>query len=53
MQTHCLNCKKRTNKIDSKKVIMANKVIREKSRCPNCIVDKSIFLKQKHIKKSS
>ena len=30
---------------------MTNKVFREKSRCANCIVDKSRFLKQKSNKK--
>ena len=30
---------------------MKNKVIREKSRCANCISDKSRFLKQKPNKK--
>ena len=32
---------------------MTNKVIREKSRCANCIVDKSRFLKQKFYKNSN
>ena len=31
---------------------MTNKVIRQKSRCTNCISDKSRFLKQKPNKKS-
>ena len=35
------------------KVKMTNKVIREKSRCANCMVDKSRFQKQKHNKKRS
>ena len=30
---------------------MRNKVIRDKSRCANCMADKSRFLKQKHNKK--
>ena len=33
--------------LQKKKVIMTNKVIREKSRCANCISDKSICLKKK------
>ena len=32
---------------------MTNKVIREASRCANCMVDKSRFLKQKPNKKSN
>ena len=52
MLTYCLKCKKRTNNIGSKKVIMRDKIIRDKSRCANCMADKSRFLKQKHNKKS-
>ena len=52
MQTYCLSCKKHTNNIGSKKGIMANKVIRGKSRCANCTSDKSRFLKQNSNKKS-
>ena len=32
---------------------MTNKVIRDKSRCSNCMNDKSKFLKQNHDLKSS
>ena len=52
MQTYCLSCKKRNDNIGSKKIIMTNKVIREKSRCPNCMVDTSTFFKQKSNKKN-
>ena len=52
MQTYCLSCKKHTNNIGSKKLIMISKVVREKSRCANCMVDQSRFLKQKLNKKS-
>ena len=52
MQTYCLGCKKHTDNIGSKKVTMANKVIRAKSRCANCMSDKSRFLKQEPNKKS-
>ena len=52
MQTYCLGCKKHTGSIGSKKVMMINKVIRDKSRCANCMSDKSRFLKQLHNKKS-
>ena len=41
---------KSTKNIGSKKVTMTNKVIRDQSRCANCMVDKSRFLKQKHNK---
>ena len=37
MQTYCLGCKKNTGNIGSKKVMMVNKVTRDKSRCANCI----------------
>ena len=53
MQPYCLRYKRHTNNIGSKKVIMKNKVIRDKSRCANCMADKSRFLKQKHNKESS
>ena len=45
MQPYCFSYKKRTNNIGSKKVIMTNKLVRERSRCANCMVDKSRFLK--------
>ena len=48
MQTSCLSCKRHTNNIGSKKAMMMNKVIRDKSRCANCMSDKSKILKQKH-----
>ena len=51
MRTYCLGCKKHTNSIGSKKVTTTNKVIRDKSRCANCMTDKSRFLKQKHNKR--
>ena len=52
MKTYCLSCRKHSNNISLKKVIMKNKMIREKSSCVNCMIDKSRFLKQKHNKKS-
>ena len=52
MQTYCLSCRKHTDNIGSKKVIMTNKVRREKSICPNCVADKSRFLKQRFNKKT-
>ena len=52
LRTYCLSCTKHTNNITSRKVTMANKVVREKSRCDECLSDKSRFLKQKPNKKS-
>ena len=51
MKTYCLSCKKHTDNIGSRKVIMTNKVIRKKSKCANCVAEKSIFLKPKSSKK--
>ena len=53
MHTLCLGCKKYTDNIGSKKVIMMNKAIRDKSRCANFMSDKSRFLKQRFNEKSS
>ena len=47
-----LACRKHTNNIASRKVTMTNKVVRDKSRCGECLSDKSRFLKQKANKKS-
>ena len=47
MLTYCLKCNNFTKDIGSKKVTMANKVIRQKSRCANCSAKKSRFVKQK------
>ena len=52
MQAYCLNCGRHTGNIGSKRVMMMNKVIRDKSRCACCMSDKSIFLKQRFNKKS-
>ena len=51
MQTYCLGCRRQTGNIDSKNVSVTNKAIRQKSRCANCMSDKSRFFKQKHNKK--
>ena len=40
-----------TNNIASRKVTMTNKVVRDKSRCGECLYDQSRFLKQKSNKK--
>ena len=52
MQTYSLSCRNHINNIGSKKVTMTNKVIREKWRCANCLVDQSSYLKQKRNKKN-
>ena len=44
---------KDANNIGPKKVIMKNKVIRDKSRFTNCMAGKSRFLKQNNNKESS
>ena len=49
--TYCLASRKHTNNIALRKVTMTNKVIRYKSRCSECLSDKSRFKKQKHNKK--
>ena len=46
MQVYCLSCRKHAGNIGSKKVIMANKVIWGKSKCGNCVAQKSRFLKE-------
>ena len=51
LNTYCLACRKHTNNIPSRKVIMTNKVIRDKSRYSECVTDKSRYMKQKNDKK--
>ena len=51
LSTYCLFRKKHTSNIASRKVTMTNKIIRGKSRCSECLSDKSRFMKQKHNKK--
>ena len=53
MQTSCLSCRKHTDNIGSRKVIMTNQVIRKSSKCGDCLADKSRFLKKKSNKKSN
>ena len=48
LRTYCLACRKHTSNIASKTVIMTNKVIRGKSRCTQCLSNKSRFMKQKN-----
>ena len=45
MQTYCLGCRKNMSIIGSKKVTMTNKIIKDKSRCAECMPDKSRLLK--------
>ena len=53
MRAYCLRCRDKVDNIGSKKVTMTNKVKRDKSRCAECVSDKSRFQKQKHYKRSS
>ena len=50
LRTYCLTCRKHTNNIASRKVTMINNVVRDKSRCSECLSNKSKFLKEKHKK---
>ena len=50
LKIYYLGCKEHTGNTGSKKVTMANKVIRDKSSCAKCFSEKSRFLKQKHKK---
>ena len=45
MQTYCLSCRKHTDNIGPRKVIIANKVVRQTWKCANCVAKKSRFLK--------
>ena len=47
MQTYCSGCKKHTDKICPKKLIMTNKGIKGKLRCDDCMASKSFFDKIK------
>ena len=52
LRTYCLSCREHTNNIGSKRVAMTNKVIKDKSRCANCLSDKSQFMAQEDSKSS-
>ena len=41
LRTYCLACRKHNNNIASKKVTITNKVVRDKSRCGECLSNKS------------
>ena len=51
--TYCLGCEKHTNSVASRSVTVTNKVLRQKSRSSECLSDKSRFLKQKYVRRSS
>ena len=51
LRTYWLACRKHTNNIASRKVTMTNKVVRDKSRCGECLCYKSRFLNKNPIKK--
>ena len=52
MKTYCLACRKHTNNICLRKLTMANKVVRDKSRCSECLSDKSRVMNKDSIKKN-
>ena len=43
LRTYRLACRKHTNNIASRKVTMTNRVVRDKSRCDECLSGKSRF----------
>ena len=53
MPSYCLKCRRHAGSDGSKKVIIKNKVITDKSKCAICGSKKSEFLKQKHNKKGN
>ena len=52
MSTYCLRCRRNTGDVGSKKVMIKNKVITNKSSCARSSSKKSEFFKQKHNKKT-
>ena len=49
--TYCLGCKDFNHNFRPQEVKMTNQVLREKSNCVACRLNKSRFLKQKHSSK--
>ena len=43
LKTYCLACREHADNIGLKKVTMTNKVVRDKSRCAQCLSNKSRF----------
>ena len=50
LRTYCLTFRKHTNNIGSKRMTMTNKVIRDESRCGECLSDKSRFMAKEESK---
>ena len=48
MHTYFSGCKKYTDNICLKKLIMTNKELKGKSKCADCMTNKSFFDKKKH-----
>ena len=46
MQTYCLKSKRHNYNSWPPKIIVTNKVIRQKSKCANCMANKSLFFKK-------
>ena len=51
MRTYCLACRKHIQKMLAQETTMKNKIIKNASRCGDCLSDNSRFMKQKHNKK--
>ena len=41
MRTYCLTCRKHAKNVGLRKTMLTNKVIRNKSKCGECLPDKS------------
>ena len=52
LKNYCLSCREHMNNIGSKGVIMANKVVGDKSRCVKFLSDKTRFMAQEDSKSS-
>ena len=51
MSNYCLKCRRHKGNVSSKKVIIKNKAITEKSKCAICLSKMPEFLKQMDDKK--
>ena len=51
MRTYYFPCRKHTNNVGSRKTIMINAAIKQKSKCAICNNKKSRFMKLNHSKK--
>ena len=51
LRTYYLSCREHTSNIGSKRVTVTNRVIRDKSRCANCLSNKSQLMAQEDSKR--